>query len=55
MGMCQEYIDGLVQGCSNSSGLAVELLQSCTKSSIWSAEYVPENCEVEYVMQQVYP
>ena len=24
-------IDGLVQDCSNSSGLAKELLQSCTK------------------------
>ena len=27
-------IDGLVQDCSNSSALAVELLQSCTKPSI---------------------
>ena len=25
------YIDGLVQDCSNSNALAVELLQSCTK------------------------
>ena len=25
------YIDGLVQDCSNSSVLAMELLQSCTK------------------------
>ena len=24
------YIDGLVQDCSNSSALALELLQSCT-------------------------
>ena len=29
------YIDGLVQDCSNSSALAVELLQSCTKPSIY--------------------
>ena len=29
------YIDGLVQNCSNSSVLAMELLQSCTKSSIY--------------------
>ena len=29
------YIDGLVQDCSNSSALAMELLQSCTKSSIY--------------------
>ena len=27
-------IDGLVQDCSNSSALAMELLQSCTKPSI---------------------
>ena len=26
-----EYIDGLVQDCSNSSAWALELLQSCTK------------------------
>ena len=28
------HIDGLVQDCSNSSALAVELLQFCTKPSI---------------------
>ena len=28
------YIDGLVQDCSNSSALAMELPQSCTKPSI---------------------
>ena len=28
------YIDGLVQNCSNSSALAMELLQSCAKPSI---------------------
>ena len=28
------YIDGLVQDCSNSIANALELLQSCTKSSI---------------------
>ena len=30
------HIDGLVQDCSNSSALAMELLQSCTKPSIYS-------------------
>ena len=30
------YIDGLVQDCSNSSALAMELLQSCTKPSIYA-------------------
>ena len=28
-------IDSLVQDCSNSSALAMELLQSCTKLSIY--------------------
>ena len=31
------HIDGLVQDCSNSSALAIELLQSCTKPSIYSS------------------
>ena len=29
------YIDGLVQDCSNSIANALELLQPCTKPSIW--------------------
>ena len=32
---CLQNIDGLVQDCSNSDALAMELLQSCTKPSIW--------------------
>ena len=32
--MLNVHIDGLVQDCSNSSALAMELLQSCTKPSI---------------------
>ena len=28
---CNMYFDGLVQDCSNSSALAMELLESCTK------------------------
>ena len=28
------YIDGLAQGCSSSSALALKLLQSCAKPSI---------------------
>ena len=31
------YIDGLVQDCSNSSALAMELLQSCTKPLIYQS------------------
>ena len=30
----QYHVDGLVQDCSNSSALAMELLQSCTKPSM---------------------
>ena len=33
-----KYIDGLVQDCSNSIANALELLQSCTKSSIYDLE-----------------
>ena len=32
--LLKENIDGLAQDCSNSSALAMELLQSCTKPSI---------------------
>ena len=35
--MLNEYLDGLVQDCSNSIANALELLQSCTKPSICSA------------------
>ena len=35
-----QYFDGLVQDCSNSIPNALELLQSCTKPSIW---VVPKN------------
>ena len=28
------YVDDLMQDCSNSSAVAVELLQSCSKSSL---------------------
>ena len=34
LGPGEAYIDGLVEDCSNSSALAMELLQSCTKPSI---------------------
>ena len=30
-------VDGLVQDCSISSAIAMEILQSCTKPSIWSS------------------
>ena len=34
------HIEGLVQECSNSSALAVELLQPCTKPSILIFQYL---------------
>ena len=34
---CLQYVDGLVQDCSNSSALAMELLQYCTKPSMYGA------------------
>ena len=33
------YIDGLAQDCSNSSALAIELLQTCTKPSIYALTF----------------
>ena len=34
------YAAGLVHNCSNSSALAMELLQSCTKPSICPIQFV---------------
>ena len=42
----QLYIDGLLQDCSNSSALAMELLQACTKPSIYTS-YV--RCTVSHI------
>ena len=39
-GFISNYIDGLVQDCSNSSALAMELLQSCTKPSISDSSWL---------------
>ena len=38
------YIDGSVQDCSNSSALALELLQSCRKPSIWTYRCAISSC-----------
>ena len=37
---CEEYFDGLVQDCSISSALAMGILQSCAKQSIWAVLYI---------------
>ena len=34
-GQCESYIDGLLENCSISSVQAVEILQSCTKPSMY--------------------
>ena len=36
--MCSIYINGLAQDCSNYIANALELLQHCTKPSIWSID-----------------
>ena len=36
--MAHKDIDDLVQDCSNSNALEMELLQSCTKPSIYQME-----------------
>ena len=36
------YIDDLVQDFSISSALAMEILQSCTKPSIWGSIYASQ-------------
>ena len=38
----QNMIDGLVQDCSNSSALALELLQPCTKPTIHASTCISE-------------
>ena len=44
--MVGNYMDGLVQDCSNPSALAMELLQSCTKPSILLNDC--QSCYVEW-------
>ena len=59
-GCVQKYIDSIVQYCSNSSALAVELLQSCTKPSVccWSYTFtysgVCEYMEFSFVQFIIY-
>ena len=35
----KQHIDSLVQDCSNSSALTMEILQSCSKPSLWAKFY----------------
>ena len=38
--LVEEHFDSLVQDCSNSSALAMELLQSCNKPSIYKVLFI---------------
>ena len=55
------HIDGLVQDCSNSSALAMELLQSCTKPSIYyrNSQGLGQKCSLKNIAKllpkQTYP
>ena len=42
-GKRKDYIDGLMQHCSNSIANALGLLQSCTKPSVWAQNKWLEN------------
>ena len=42
-----DYSDGLVQDCSNSGALAIELLQSCTNPSTWRSR-------IELILSRIY-
>ena len=50
----QQQIDGLVQDCSNSSTLAMELLRSWAKPSRWSATIVFIYCWARYQPMREY-
>ena len=41
------YLDGLVQDCSNSIAKALELLQSCTKPSIYHMS-IQQQCKTAF-------
>ena len=47
-------IDGLVQDCSNSSALAMELLQSCTKPSICHSQVQLDHVIPKLIKQLFY-
>ena len=55
------YIDGLVQDCSNSSALTMELLQSCTKTSICTYTLLDflcvlvTTCQLTHMLQNYFP
>ena len=51
------YFDGLVQDCSNSIAHALELLQLCTKPSIWFGMLlweVPSSASPYFILKQGY-
>ena len=46
----KEGVNGLVQDCGNSSALALDLLQSCTKPLIWTPEI---QCRVSHTAHNI--
>ena len=47
------YIDGLVQDCSNSSALVMELLQSCTKPLTCAWVFGPQRVKLRWYVMDV--
>ena len=47
------YVDGLVQACSNSIANALELLQSCTKPSMWKQKKVKTKEQMNKEIQNI--
>ena len=47
-----EHFDGLAQDCSNSNALAMELLQSCTKTSAYSFIYFTMLADIRQLCHQ---
>ena len=45
------HFDDLVQDCSNSSALAMELLQSCTKPSIWHSSNQTKHKDTAHILR----
>ena len=45
-----QNVDGLIQDCSNSSAVAMELMQSCTKPLINTCETVMSCCKIWFVL-----
>ena len=54
-GLRYQYIDGLVQDCSNSIANALELPQSCTKPSACTWKFKTGHCHAECNVPALWP